>query len=135
MPIDVDKLVGATIPGTTAEWSEDQILLYHLALGAGSSPTDPQELTYAYDANLKVLPTFGVVPVYSMLAGIIGLDGLSFNPAKLLHGGQDIVLHRALPTTAKVHNTGHVAAVYDKGSAAVVVVETETSLVSGEPLC
>jgi acyl dehydratase len=135
MPIDIEKVVGATIPGTTAEWTEDQIILYHLALGAGSPPTDPNELAYAYDANLKVLPTFGVVPVYPMLAGIIGLDGLSFNPAKLLHGGQEIVLHRPLPTGAKVHNTGRVAAVYDKGSGAVVVVETETSLVSGEALC
>jgi acyl dehydratase len=135
VPIDVDKVVGATLPGTTAEWTEDDIILYHLALGAGSPPTDPQELAYTYEANLKVLPTFGVVPVFPMLAGIIGLDGLSFNPAKLLHGGQDLVLHRPLPSEAKVHNTGQVVAVHDKGSGAVVVVETVTSLMSGEPLC
>jgi acyl dehydratase len=135
VPIDVDKVVGATLPGTSVEWTEDQVILYHLALGAGSSPTDPQELAYAYEANLKVLPTFGVVPALPMMTGIIGMDGLSFNPAKLLHGGQDIVLHRPLPAVAKVHNTGRVAAVYDKGSGALVVVETLTSLVSGEPLC
>jgi acyl dehydratase len=84
---------------------------------------------------LKVLPSFGVIPVFQMLGGLVGLEGLSFNPMMLLHGEQDLVLHKALPARAKVENTGRVSDVFDKGKGALVVVETETKDESGDLLC
>jgi acyl dehydratase len=136
MPIEVDKVVGAQIPGAMSEWDEDAVILYHLGVGAGVPPTDPGELQYTYESTpLKVLPSFGVIPVFQMLGGLVGLDGLSFNPMMLLHGEQDLVLHKALPARAKVENTGRVSDVFDKGKGALVVVETETKDESGELLC
>jgi len=136
MPIDVDKVVGAQLPGGVAEWDEDKVILYHLGVGAGVPPTDPGELQYTYESSpLKVLPSFGVIPVFSSLGGLIGLEGLSFNPMMLLHGEQDLVLHKPLPARAKVENTGRVAAVYDKGKGALLVIESETEYETGEPLC
>jgi acyl dehydratase len=136
MPIDVDKVVGAELPGDVTEWDETAVILYHLGVGAGVPPTDPGELQYTYESSpLKVLPSFGVVPVFRMLGGLVGLEGLTFNPMMLLHGEQDLVLHRPLPARAKVENTGRVAAVYDKGKGALVVVETETRNEGGDPLC
>jgi len=136
MPIDVDKVVGAQLPGGVAEWDEDKVILYHLGVGAGVPPTDPGELQYTYESSpLKVLPSFGVIPVFSSLGGLIGLEGLSFNPMMLLHGEQDLVLHKPLPARAKVENTGRVAAVYDKGKGALLVIESETKDETGEPLC
>ena len=136
MPIDVDKVVGAELPGEVSEWDEADVILYHLGVGAGVPPTDPGELQYTYESSpLKVLPSFGVIPVFRMLGGLVGLEGLSFNPMMLLHGEQDLVLHRPLPARAKVENTGKVAGVYDKGKGALVVVETETSDEGGEQLC
>jgi len=136
MPIDVDKVVGAQLPGGVAEWDEDKVILYHLGVGAGVPPTDPGELQYTYESSpLKVLPSFGVIPVFSSLGGLIGLEGLSFNPMMLLHGEQDLVLHKPLPARAKVENTGRVAAVYDKGKGALLVIESETKDETGEQLC
>ena len=136
MPIEVDKVVGAQIPGAVSEWDEDAVILYHLGVGAGVPPTDPGELQYTYEsAPLKVLPSFGVIPVFRMLGGLVGLEGLSFNPMMLLHGEQDLVLHKPLPARAKVDNTGRVSDVFDKGKGALVVVETETKDESGDLLC
>ena len=136
MPIEADKVVGAQLPGAVSEWDDDDVILYHLGVGAGVPPTDPGELQYTYEsAPLKVLPSFGVTPVFAMLGGLIGLEGLSFNPMMLLHGEQDLVLHKPLPARAKVENSGKVTGVYDKGKGALVVVETETKDESGDLLC
>jgi len=135
MPIDIDKVVGAELAGDVYDWDADRVILYHLGLGAGVPATSERELSYTYEPKLVVLPTFGVLPVFGMLMGLLGLDGLSFNPMMLLHGEQDLVVHRPLPVAAKVDNSGRVVAVHDKKKAAVVVVETETRLDTGELLC
>jgi len=135
MPVDVDKVLGTQLGGGVAEWDEDRVILYHVGIGAGVPPTDPNELQYTYEAQLKVLPSFGVLPVFQTLGGLIGVEGLSFNPMMLLHGEQDIVLHQPLPTRAKVENSGKVVGVYDKTKGATIVIETETKDESGRPLC
>ena len=135
MPIDVDKVLGADLGTGVAQWDVDQVILYHVGIGAGVPPTDPNELQYTYEAQLKVLPSFGVIPVFQSLAGLIGLEGLSFNPMMLLHGEQDIVLHQPLPVRAKVENSGKVVGVYDKGKGATIVIQSETKDENGQPLC
>jgi acyl dehydratase len=126
MPIDPSKALGATLPAQPATWGPDDIILYHLGLGAGNPPTDPGELAYTYERDLKVLPTYGVIPVYSALGGLLGVPGLEFNPMLLLHGEQDLEVHKAIPTTAKVSSEGVVEGLYDKGKACLLVLRTET---------
>lgn len=135
MPVDPNQAVGALVGDTTFAWEEDQVILYHLALGAGRDPVSPGELEYCYESALKVLPTFGVIPAQTVMSGIFKVPGLSFNPMLLLHGEQEIeILAPALPAAARVRNVGKVAAVYDKGKAALVVIEVETGTESGDPM-
>src|SRR5687768_4091150 len=101
MPIDPSQALGADVAGNVSEWDQDDVILYHLGVGAGVPATDPKELEYTYEQNLKVLPSFGVIPVFSMLGGIGRVPGLTFNPMMLLHGEQDLTIHKTLPTSAK----------------------------------
>ena len=126
MPIDPSKALGAVISGGTARWDKDKVILYHLGVGAGTPQTDPNELTYTYEQNLKVLPSFGVIPAFAAMGGLGAVVGISFNPMMLLHGEQDLEIRKAIPVEAEVETSGKVAGLYDKGKAALVVIETET---------
>lgn len=128
MPIDPSKALGASVTGGSFKWDRDRVILYHLGVGAGVPQTDENELSYTYERNLKVLPSFGVIPAFASLGGIGQVPGLQFNPAMLLHGEQDLEIRKPIPVDGEVETNGKVAGVYDKGKAALVVIETETKL-------
>ncbi len=134
MPIDVSKALGAKLGEGQYSWTRDQVILYHLGIGAGVPPTDPRELEYTYEKNLKVLPSFGVIPVFGALGGLGSTPGLDFNFAMLLHGEQDIEIHQPIPSEATVTSAGEIASIYDKGKAALVVLEVKTRDEAGNPL-
>jgi acyl dehydratase len=134
MPIEPKKALAAKFAPSTSSYEVDDVILYHLGIGAGVPPTDANELEYTYEKNLKVLPSFGVVPVFSSMgASLFNVEGLKFNPAMLLHGEQDIEIHRPLPTQAKLESQVRIAGIYDKGKAALVVLEVATRE-GGSPL-
>jgi acyl dehydratase len=134
MPIDPSKALGAEMGEGTYTYTKDQVILYHLGLGAGVPATDPGELEYTYEKNLKVLPSFGVIPTFGAMGGLGNVDGLEFNFAMLLHGEQDLVIHQPIPPEATITNRGKVAEIWDKGKAALVVLQVDSSDESGQPL-
>ncbi len=135
MPIDVAKAKGASISAGEGSWNQDLVMLYQLGVGAGmEKPNDPKELEYCFEKNLKVLPSFGVIPVFGALGGMVGIPGVQINFALVLHGEQDIEIHRPIPASADVVSKGRVADIFDKGKAALLVLEVETSDKSGNKL-
>jgi acyl dehydratase len=134
MPIDPKKALGHSFAPAESSYAQDDVILYHLGVGAGVPQTDPGELEYTYEKNLKVLPSFGVIPVFSAMGSIMSVPGLEFNPAMLLHGEQDIEIHRPLPPAAKLESVPRIAGIYDKGKAALVVIEVATREAGGDPL-
>ncbi len=140
MPIDPDKAVGAALPDRDFAWCPSDVLLYHLAVGAGSRPgdqTDPAALRYTLDDDhLQVLPSFGVVApsFHETDAPGLELPGCDIDLAQVLHGSQEIELHAPLPTSAEAVLRTRIADVWDKGKAAVIVQEGTATTGDGTPL-
>ncbi|MEU2065973.1 MaoC/PaaZ C-terminal domain-containing protein [Streptomyces anulatus] len=128
MPIDARAALAAEPRRAEIGWGHKDVQLYHLGLGAGSPATDPDELRYTLESRLQVLPSFATVAGAGTAAfGGMGAQGIDVDLAAVLHGGQSVRVHRPIPVTGSAVQTSKVAAVYDKGKAAVIVLRTEAS--------
>ncbi|PJN40828.1 3-alpha,7-alpha,12-alpha-trihydroxy-5-beta-cholest-24-enoyl-CoA hydratase [Streptomyces sp. CB02959] len=148
MPIDAAKATSAEPRTTELAWDHKDVQLYHLGIGAGAATpenphaaTDPDELRYTLESALHVLPSFATVagmgsPLVERsrelgegmaLAGGLSAPGIEVDLAAVLHGGQTVTVHRALPVRGRATQTSTVPAVYDKGKAAVIVLRSEVA--------
>lgn len=135
MPIDLHRVVGAELPAVPYSWSDEQIILYGLGVGAGSPPTDPAELKYVYEFELVAVPSFGTIPPFAMMMAFGAVEGLDISLTQVLHGDQRLIVHEPIPNSGTVSQTGRVVDVYDKGRGALVVVEVVSVLQkTGRPL-
>jgi acyl dehydratase len=123
--VAIPQALGIELPPTTFEYDDRDVMLY--AVGVGAS-----ELDFVFERNLKVLPTFAVVPAFPAMMGLAAT--VEINPVMLLHGEQRIKLLKPIPVDGKLTTGGKVAGVYDKGRGALIVVEAETKDEQGEVL-
>jgi acyl dehydratase len=134
MPINHDAAGTRSEPARHA-WTSKDCLLYAVGVGAGAD--DPsQELAFTTEnsqaVDQRVLPTMAVV--LGVGGGAFGALG-DFNPAMLVHGEQSISLAREIPVAGEIESITEFVGNYDKGSGALVVVESTSTLVGdGEPL-
>ncbi|MDB6101742.1 MAG: 3-alpha,7-alpha, 12-alpha-trihydroxy-5-beta-cholest-24-enoyl-CoA hydratase, partial [Gammaproteobacteria bacterium] len=54
-------ILGRSAPSQTYIWTERDYMLYALALGCGSNPTDEASLPFVYERRLKVIPTLPTI--------------------------------------------------------------------------
>ncbi|WP_305092978.1 MaoC/PaaZ C-terminal domain-containing protein [Prescottella sp. R16] len=139
MPIDVTAALAAEPTVREAAWTERDVLLYHLGLGAGVDSLDPAELGWVYEKNLKVLPTFAMVAGQGISAGTLkpagmNMPGIDIDLRKILHAGQSLTLHAPIPTSGSALVASRVANVWDKGKAAMIVLEQAATDHDGNPL-
>ena len=131
MPINPDAVGSKTKPGRRS-WDSKDALLYALGVGCGVNDL-PFVTENSQGVDQQVLPTMAVV---------LGTPGSSpfekvgeINWTMLLHGEQSIELHGPIPVAGTVESVAEIVGVYDKGSAAVIVMETESKdAESGEPM-
>jgi acyl dehydratase len=140
VPIDPSVAIGAELPDRTFSWTESDVLLYHLALGAGSRPgdnLDPAALRWTLDdADLQVLPSFGVVApsFHETDPPPLDIPGCDIDLTQVVHASQAIRVNGPLPTAGSGTLRTRVTDVWDKGRAAVVWQEGVATSESGEEL-
>ncbi len=139
MPIDPDIAIGAQLPDRTFSWDSSDVLLYHLAIGAGSRPGDALDaaaLRYTLDdEDLQVLPSFGIVaPTFHETdPPPLDLPGCEINLAQVVHGSQAIEVAAPLPRSGSAVLRTRITDVWDKGKAAVIWQEGQALSPQGEP--
>jgi len=126
--IDVDEALGSKYPDRESSYSEGDLALYALGVGAATDPNDEQALRLVYEgssAGMKALPTYAVIPGTNAVLGFakegITAPGLNYGLDRLLHGEQYVELIRPLPLNAKLTTKGVVKDIWDKGKGALVV--------------
>jgi acyl dehydratase len=126
MPVNLSS-IGKKLESVSHTYSERDVMLYALGVGVGTD-----ELQFTYERDLKVLPTFAVIPAFPAMMNLG--SAMDVNPALVLHGEEAIELHAPIPTSGTITTTPMIKAIYDKGKGAVVVVETESVDAKGKLL-
>ena len=120
MPLD-PAAVGWESPPRETSWRPDDCLLY--ALGVGAGPADLAHVTEnSIGVEHRALPTMAVV--LGQFDDEVWQAMGTFPWAMMVHGGQEVMLHRPIPTEGTIVTTHRLAAMWDKGKAAVVEVES-----------
>ena len=134
MPIDPPSPSAPRCRTAPSRGTSSDVLLYHLAIGAGSRPGDhlsPAALRYTVDdAGLQVLPSFGIVaPTFHETdPPPLDLPGCDIDLAQVVHGSQSIAVSGPLPTAGTATLRTRISDVWDKGRAAVIWQEGEADL-------
>ncbi len=123
--VGIAQAAGIELPPTTFEYDDRDVMLYAVGVGA-------TELDFVFERNLKVLPTFAVIPAFPGLMGLT--QAVEINPVMILHGEQSIQLNKPIPVKGKLTTSGKVPGAYDKGKGALVVIESETKDEQGAAL-
>jgi len=92
------SIIGQKLDPSVYEYSEKDVILYALGVGCGC-----EDLRFLYENDLKVLPTFAVVPAFPALFSIGAAVDVS--PMMILHGEQRIEICAPIPTSARLTTT------------------------------
>ena len=130
MPIDPATAIGAELPDRSFSWSEPDVQLYALAIGA-------IDLRHTLETHgLQVLPSFGIVApfLHETDPPPLDLPGCDLNLSQVVHGAQSISVRAPLPTSGEATLSTRISDVWDKGTAAVIWQEGVARSPSGDEL-
>lgn len=124
MALDLNA-VGKTTAARRFSYDTKDVILYALGVGATRD-----ELDFLYEKRgPKVLPTFAVIPSFSVTEELFHLAGGNYEG--IVHLRQDLRLHGVLPPSGTLVTVGSIVGVYDMKRFGQATFRTETSTEDG----
>jgi (3R)-3-hydroxyacyl-CoA dehydrogenase / 3a,7a,12a-trihydroxy-5b-cholest-24-enoyl-CoA hydratase / enoyl-CoA hydratase 2 len=141
--IDPARALHAQLDEIRSTYTERDLALYALAVGAGRDPVDSVDLRLVYENHpdgFRPLSSYAVVPAVNAYMTLAAegrnAPGLEFGLDRLLHGEQAVELLRPLAPSGTLLHRASVAAIWDKGKHATVVTHIDSfDERSGELVC
>lgn len=135
----VQAAIGMELPANEYTYTERDVCLYALGVGAPADWLDQDELKFVYELSTQgfvVLPSFAVIYTSAMIDTLLTGDigGIKYNPMMLVHGEQSLELKKPLPTAGTVTSIPRIANIYDKGSGMLIVTEVTSKDSDGDVL-
>ena len=136
MTFDPEKLLNKDFPVIQQTYTTKDCMLYALGVGIGIDPLNEESLRFVYEENLKVLPSQSVMtahPGFWAKEEDTGLDWV-----KVLHAGQEIIMHTPFPSEGTVEAKTRITSVTDKGQrigALIVSDRVVSDVATGEDIC
>ncbi len=136
MMFDPEKLLSKDFPVVQQTYTAKDCMLYALGVGMGIDPLDEESLRFVYEEDLKVLPSQLLMmahPGFWAKEEDTGLDWV-----KVLHAGQEIIMHKPFPKEGSVEAKTRITHVTDKGErvgALIVSDRVVSDVATGEDIC
>lgn len=133
MKLDPQRLLGLSIPTRSVVYEAREPMLYALAIGLAANSENRAELAYAYEAALRVAPSFATILAFDDT----WLERGGIDLARVVHGSLQLVFHDPLPASGEVGVATQIGGLTDKGEGrgGIVVQRMEIAAADGRPLC
>jgi acyl dehydratase len=134
--VNLEALRDHRFPVTRVAYTDKDTILYALSVGAGTDPCDPRQLRLVFERELCALPTIAAVLAHP--GAWITDPRFGVNYSKLLHGEQQLIVHRPIAPAGEIDASYRIAAIVDKGEGKGALVYFEKRLhdaQSSELLC
>jgi 3-hydroxyacyl-CoA dehydrogenase/3a,7a,12a-trihydroxy-5b-cholest-24-enoyl-CoA hydratase len=127
----VNRAIGAELQRSVYRYTERDVALYALGIGAPADPLDQDELKFVYELSsigFQVFPTFPVVFSYEFNRNVpLGeIAGIKYNPMMVLSGEQYLRILKPLPPSGTVTSTVKVSDIFDKGSGLLMMTDVDS---------
>ena len=111
--INAQLLLDRKFPPLRQSYTEKDAILYALALGYGEDPVDPAQIQYAYEKQLRVVPSMVAVmcsPGFWLADPIFGVK-----TEMVVHAEHAIEFHKPLAPSGRLRGEMSVVDVIDRG--------------------
>jgi (3R)-3-hydroxyacyl-CoA dehydrogenase / 3a,7a,12a-trihydroxy-5b-cholest-24-enoyl-CoA hydratase / enoyl-CoA hydratase 2 len=132
--IDVDEALGYELGPVDDSFTERDLALYALGVGAARDPMDTKELPYVYEMSgdgFRMVPTFAVAPALKAMFDLAKegkqAPGLHYGLDRVLHGEQYTEIRSPWPTHGKLRHAIKIKDIFDKGKNALVITAITTT--------
>ncbi|PCH63387.1 MAG: 3-alpha,7-alpha,12-alpha-trihydroxy-5-beta-cholest-24-enoyl-CoA hydratase [SAR86 cluster bacterium] len=124
--MDYEKLLNRDFGVLEHHYTEKDSMLYALGIGLGQDPLDEECLRFVYEQDLKVMPSQAVVLAYPGFWAKEADTGIDW--VRVLHAGQELIMHKPLPSSGTVLARTRITDIIDKGPGKGAIIISERTI-------